>query len=54
MLVEGFISPPLSHPYGPIVCGVQEEVGSVSCLQGQDIGVCRAMGVRSVYRGDQI
>lgn len=48
--MEGFIALPLSQPYRAIGCGMQEEVGSVSCLQGYHISVCGATGVRSVCR----
>lgn len=48
--MEGFIPLPFCQPYRAIGCDVQVEIGSVSCLQGHHIRVCRATGVRSVCR----
>lgn len=40
-MVEGIAALPLGQSQRPIGCDVEEEVGSVRCLQGHHIRICR-------------
>lgn len=40
-MVEGIAALPLGQFQRPIGCGMEEEVGSVRCLQGYHIRICR-------------